>query len=453
MYTKESISGWYTARNMDDEGVRIIKNSNALATTPARAALLAIAEAGYQSIQTPRVIEENLQRRGDVLTIADRTYNLTEYENVYVLAVGKCSLDAAPVIASILGDAMTEGVCVDVRSGPAPERMRILEGTHPYASAQNASHTKALLDLAEKAGAHDLVLVLVSGGGSALLCQPGTHSPLDEADLIRHLFKGGATITELNTVRKHLSKARGGNMAAAAYPAEIATLILSDVPGDDVTVIASGPTLFDETTVDDARRVLEKYHADRIGFSFDHLIETPKEQHFFERVHNTLVLTNTVALTAMKTQAEALGYTALIRDTQMQGDAHVLAELMVTELHTARPRTVLLYGGESTVTITGPGKGGRNQELSLTALEKLEEDELICSLASDGRDYTDHAGGIADGYTRALAHEKGLTPADYLYTNDSFTFFHTLQQGVVTGYTGSNVADLVIGMKHASRET
>jgi glycerate 2-kinase len=438
---------------MDDAGTSIIKNSELLSTTPARAALLSIAEAGYCSIQTPHIIEENLSRTGDILTVAGRTYDLSEYEHVYVLAVGKCSLDAAPVIASILGNRLTKGVCIDVRTGPAPARMQLLEGTHPYASVQNAVHTKTLLEVAEQAGAHDLVLVLVSGGGSALLCQPATHTPRDEAELIRHLFKGGATITELNIVRKHLSKARGGMLAAAAYPAEVATLIFSDVPGDDMAIIASGPTLLDTTTIEDARQVLEKYHADRIGFSPDHLIETPKEKQYFQRVHNVLALTNMVALIAMKAQAEALGYTAFIRDVQMQGDAHAIADLVVTELHTARPRTVLLYGGESTVTITGPGKGGRNQELSLAALETLQDDELLCSLASDGRDYTDHAGGIADVHTRTLARAQGLRPADYLYTNDSFTFFHTLQQGVVTGYTGSNIADLIIGMKHAAPDT
>jgi glycerate-2-kinase len=434
---------------MGSQGGRIIQNSDALAVTPARAALLGIAEAGYQAIQTPRVIENNLIRNGDKLTVAGHDYNLTEYEHVYVLGVGKCSLDAAPIIASILGDRMTQGVMVDVRGGPAPDRMRVLEGTHPYASAQNAAHTKELLDLAEQAGPHDLVLVFISGGGSALLCQPATHTPLDEANLVRHLFKGGATISELNTVRKHLSKARGGNLAASAYPAEVVSLIFSDVPGDDLSTIASGPTLLDTTTVDDARSVLEKYHTDRIGFLPEHLFETPKEAHHFERVHNELVLTNKVALEAMQAQAKELGYAVLIRDTEFQGKARDLASDIVAELHTSRPRTVLLYGGESTVTITGPGQGGRNEELALAALDALADDELLCSFASDGRDNTDFAGGVADAHTRVLAGERGLIPHDYLYTNDSFTFFHSLQQGVITGYTGANVADLVIGMKHA----
>lgn len=433
---------------MEGEDRRIIQNSDALAITPARAALLAIAEAGYQAIQTPLVIETHLERSGEILTVAGHTYNLTEYQHVYVLGVGKCSLDAAATIASILGDCLTEGIMIDVRGGPSPEKIRILEGTHPYASAQNAEHTKALLDLAEKAGPHDLVLAFISGGGSALLCQPDTHTPVDEVNLVRHLFKGGATISELNTVRKHLSKARGGNLAAAAYPAEVVSLIFSDVPGDDLSTIASGSTILDTTTMADARAVLEKYHTERIGFSPEHLMETPKETHYFERVHNELVLTNKVALEAMAAQAQALGYVPMIRDTEFQGKARELASDIVAELHTARPRTVLLYGGESTVTISGPGKGGRNEELALAALTKLKDDELLCSFASDGRDNTDFAGGIADAYTRTLATEHNLTPDDFLYTNDSFTFFHTLHQGVITGYTGANVADFVIGMKH-----
>jgi glycerate 2-kinase len=433
---------------MEGEDARIIKNSEMLAVTPARASMLAIAEAGYQAIQTPRVVRECMQRHDNLLVVQGRTYNLSEYEHVYVLGIGKCSLDSAPALSSILGEYLTEGVMIDVRSGASPAGIRVLEGTHPYASAQNASHTKELLTLAEKAGPHDLVLILISGGGSALLCQPETHTPLEEADVVRHLFKGGATISELNTVRKHLSKARGGNLAKAAYPAELAVLIFSDVPGDDLATIASGPTLLDTTSVDDARQVLDTYHADRIGFSSSHLFETPKDTHFFERVHNELVLTNKVALSAMAKQAEELGYSCLIRDTEFQGKARTIAGDIVAELHTARPRTVLLYGGESTVSISGPGKGGRNEELALAALPLLKDDELLISLASDGRDNTEYAGGIADTITRTEATEKNLKSEDYLDTNDSYSFFHTLQQGVVTGYTGANVADLVIGMKH-----
>ncbi|MBP9760090.1 MAG: DUF4147 domain-containing protein [Candidatus Pacebacteria bacterium] len=433
---------------MNIESERMIKNFDTLATTPGRTSLLTIVEAGLQAIQTPQVIRDAVQLAGDVLTVQGIAYNLHEYENLYVLGVGKCAVDAARELEQLLGERITEGVVVDVRQAEGLRRVRAYQGTHPYSSAQNAEYTRHLLDVAQKAGEHDLVLMIVSGGGSALLCQPETHTAVQEATLVEHLFKGGATIEDLNTVRKHLSKARGGHLATAAYPAEVVVLIFSDVPGNDLHTISSGPTVLDTTTLRDAKAIFEKYHVERCGFSDSHLIETPKVPAMFEHVHNLLVLTNETALTAMRVRAEDLGYTAFIRDTALRGEAREVATLIVEELHTAKPRTVLLYGGETTVTITGPGKGGRNEELALSALSILRNDEILTSVASDGRDNTDLAGGVADSTTRLFAEEQGRKPEDYLYTNDSFSFFHTLQQGIETGYTGANVADLVIAMKH-----
>lgn len=430
---------------------RMIQNFDTLASTPARATLLTIAEAGLQSIQTPRVVAQSIQLSGSTLTVCGKAYNLHEYENLYVLGVGKCSIDAAQELERILGNKITEGVVVDVRPAEGLKHIKAYQGTHPYSSSENAEYTRHLLNVAQKAGDHDLVLVVISGGGSALLCQPETHTCTEEAELVQHLFKGGATIKDLNTIRKHLSKARGGHIAAAAYPAEVVTLIFSDVPGNDIHTIASGPTVLDDTTIEDAKKIFEKYHVSRCGFSEAHLIETPKIAGVFARVCNELVLTNETALRAMEVRAKELGYTVLIRDTELVGEAREVGALIAEELHVAKPRTVLLYGGETTVTISGPGKGGRNEELSLGALGVLEDNELVLSFASDGRDNTDYAGGVADAFTRALAEEKGMKSADYLYTNDSFAFFHTLQQGVETGYTGANVADLVVAIKHGDK--
>jgi glycerate 2-kinase len=425
----------------------IIKNYDDLACTSVRAHALEIAEAGLEAIQTGVVLSRAVVRKGNTLTVAGVSYTLDSFEHVYVVGVGKCSVDAGVTICDILGDALTEGVMLDVREGPVLPNMRMLVGTHPYTSAQNVAHTGALLELLDRATERDLVLVLVSGGASALLCQPNTHTPVEEANVIRHLFKSGATIRDLNTVRKHLSRARGGHMAVRAHPAETVALIFSDVPGDDITIIASGPTVYDETTVRDARMLFQTHHGERSGFSETHFFETPKNRTLFARVRNELVLTNRTALEAMRTKAEALGYVALVRGTDLQGEARDVGHMLAEELHASRPGTVILYGGETTVTITGKGVGGRNQELSLGALSALHDDELVLSLASDGRDNTDFAGGIADVVTRAQAHTQHLSPEAYLANNDALSFFHTLQQGVVTGYTGSNVADLMIGIK------
>jgi glycerate 2-kinase len=433
---------------MADTSNHIIRNFEALATTPARTALLSIAEAGLQAIRTPEVVRHAVSCVGNTLTVSGVAYDLGEYKHVYILGVGKCAYDAAVELEALLGDRISDGLIIDVHTGEGLTRIRARTGTHPYPSAENIAYTKELLDLAATAGAHDLVLVIISGGGSALLCQPVTHSSVEEANVVKHLFKGGATIEELNTVRKHLSKARGGGIAAAAHNATVVSLLFSDVPGNDLHTIASGPTILDVSTLADAATVLEKYHADRSGFSSKHLIETPKDAGLFLHVRNELVLTNETALVAMEARAKDLGYHVFIRDTELVGEARAAGKMIEEELRASAARTVLLYGGETTVTIHGPGKGGRNEELALGALADVADDELILSFASDGRDNTDFAGGIADVETKALANAQHLNAEDYLYTNDSFSFFHTLQQGVVTGYTGANVADLVIALKH-----
>ncbi len=427
---------------------RHIKNFDELATTPARASLLAIAEAGYDAIKTDTVIRSNVTRDGSILSIQSKSYDLSEYENVYLLGIGKCALDSAFELESILGSELTDGVILDVRRSEELKKVRSYAGTHPYPSEDNVTYTKELLSLAEKATEHDLVIIVVSGGGSTLLCQPETHTVADESGLVHFLFKAGATIEELNTIRKHLSKARGGFLAKTAYPATVIALLFSDVPGDDIRTIASSPTVFDESRLEDALRVFDKYDGESSGFLRDHFFETPKDESLFLTTTSTLILKNSTALDAMKECAQSLGYQAEVKETKLQGEARVVGQELVHALRMAKARTVHLYGGETTVTITGPGKGGRNEELSLAALPILEDDEIVVSLASDGRDNTDYAGGIADKYTRGKAEDAGLIPGAYLDTNDSYTFFHSLQQGVVTGYTGANVADLVIAIKH-----
>lgn len=427
---------------------RIIKNTEQLSVTPARTALLAIAEAGYQAIRTPSVIRNAVSHTDNTLTVQDLTFDLAEYRHLYVIGVGKCSVDAAIELEAILGDRITAGAVLDVRPTDRLSRITAYEGTHPYPSKQNVEYTAKLLEIAEQATQHDLVIAIISGGGSTLLAQPVTHTYAEEAALVRHLFKKGATIEELNTVRKHLSRARGGHLAAAVHPATLVTLIFSDVPGDDLHIIASGPTVLDPSTCKDAIEVLKRHDVDDATFGHEHLFETPKDPEVFSHVHNRLVVTNGTALEAMRDRAQELGYKAHIGDTRLQGEARVVAADIVKRLHNEKERTVLLYGGETTVTITGPGKGGRNTELAAGALSVVHDDELVTSLASDGRDNTELAGGIADAHTREQANLRGLRPEDYLFTNDTYTLFHTLQQGVETGYTGANVADLVIAIKH-----
>jgi glycerate-2-kinase len=433
---------------MEVLGERTIKNFDALATSPERQTLLLLAEAGFAAIQTETVVRNNVSLVGNVLHVQGLTFDLSEFENLYVLGVGKCAGDAARELETILGDRISDGVILDVRPTEGLTTIKARVGTHPYPSEENVQYTREMLDLAERAGEHDLVLAIISGGGSALLCQPETHTVSDEMHLIKHLFKKGATIQELNTVRKHLSRARGGHLAAAVHPGTLVTLVFSDVPGDDLHTISSGPTILDLSTRGDALAVFEHHEGAKSGFDTEHFFDTPKDLELFKRVHNQLILTNKTALEAMKARAVELGYAGTIVSTRMQGEARDVAKQIVSRLHNEPARSVLLYGGETTVTITGPGKGGRNEELAAAAVSLLYEDELLTSLASDGRDNTEYAGGIADKLTREKLDLQGLRAEDFLFTNDTFSLFHTLRQGIETGYTGANVADLVIAIKH-----
>ena len=300
----------------------------------------------------------------------------------------------------------------------------------------------------------DLVIMLISGGGSTLLClPPPAMTCFDEGVLFAELTAKGAPIQDINTVRKHLSRARGGALAAIAYPAEVVSLIVSDVPGNDLSSIASGPTVLDSSTVADAQAILEAYGvavSAHIAF-----IETPKEQKYFDRVANILFITNQDALSAMLDEAKRHGYAAEIVDKQFAGEARDVGRAVIEKLHTSPSRTALLYAGESTVSLSSGGlapqkpvgEGGRNQELALAVLEYLNPDELILPFASDGHDNTDHAGVIADADTLAHAKEKNLSVTDYLDTHRSYDFFTATNDALITGYIGSNVSDLLIALK------
>lgn len=427
----------------------LIQNKDQLALSPLRTAVLEIAEAGLIAIQTSRVIEQTVRLEGETLFIQNHTIDLKEVEHLYVVGVGKCSLDAALSLEVLLSDRITDGVIIDVRDDAAHtlKHIRSFSGTHPLPSEANVANTKALLDLLNHTTERDVVLAVISGGGSTLLCQPKMHTCQDEADLFAHLTAQGATIQELNTVRKHLSLARGGNMAAGCK-AKLFALIFSDVPGDDISFIASGPTVFDATSIEDARALLEKYQAQDIGFSDVNLLETQKDQALFANTKNILALTNQTALEAMQQKAQALGFEATIVNTQLKGDAEQVAREIIATLRVAPLHTVLLYGGETTVAIHGNGKGGRNQHLALAALSEIRDGELLLALASDGHDNTDHAGAVADMVTYAHAQEKQLDPSAFLQNSDSYTFFKQLENdAIITGLTGSNVADFIIALK------
>ena len=270
----------------------------------------------------------------------------------------------------------------------------------------------------------------------------------EEASILGALTRVGATIQEINTVRKHLSFARGGYIAKHAYPARVVSLIFSDVPGDDIQFISSGPTVKDRTTIEDAESILSKYDVlNTCGIEKCGLIETPKEDKYFERVKNIIVVSNMVALRGMEAKARSLGLNPVLCTARLTGEAREAGKKIAGELHKVPSRTVLLYGGETTVTIRGRGHGGRNLELVTAALGEIQDNELIMAVASDGRDNGEFAGAICDKITKEEVRKRGIDWEEMLQDNNEYPLFEDIGHYLLTGDTGSNVADLFIALK------
>lgn len=425
-----------------------IQNFEELAENELRTDALAIAEAGFAAINVGASLERKLRIENDELRSEGKTYPLLG-RRIFFVGVGKCAFAAAETIEKLLGDRLVGGIALDVSSadGLALKKIETYVGTHPLPSEVNEAATKRIIEFLANRTPQDLVIMLISGGGSTLLClHDAPMTCVDESMLFEELSAKGATIQDINTVRKHISRARGGALAKAAYPAEIISLIVSDVPGNDIEFIASGPTVMDSSTVEDARAILAKY--DITASANIEFLETPKEQKYFDRVTNVLFLSNQNALSAMKDEAEKRGYATTVEDDHFDGEARDTGRVVVEKLHDAPAKTALLYAGESTVTLSAhAGAGGRNQEMALAALGDIRPDELILPFASDGHDNTDFAGAIADETTRTHALAKNVSVEEYLNAHRSYDFFTATGDALQTGYTGSNVSDLIIALK------
>jgi len=422
-----------------------ISNFNELAENDLRKAGLLIAEAGLQAIDTKEAIKQAVFLREGDLVVKDLKIPLSGFSRIFVVSVGKCALDAAFALKDIFGDRLNGGFAYGIKPEEIPG-IEVLVGDHPFPSDKNAVNSEKIRLFLEGLGENDFVVFVVSGGGSALLSDPRDFDAEKEKEIMKKLFREGADIKEINTIRKHISFVRGGNLAKAAYPAKGVSLIFSDVPGDAIEFVASGPTVKDTTTVADAEEVLRKYNI-KDGIEEGGLMETPKDDKYFVNVLNILLVSNNVALEAMAKRAGELGFRSEIMNDVMDGEAIEAGKKICETLREEPSKTALLYGGETVVVVKGDGKGGRNQELALSALRFIEEGELILTLASDGRDNTEAAGAICDIISKTRAAEKGLDPEEYLERNDSFSFFERTRDQIITGPTGSNVADLVIAIK------
>jgi hydroxypyruvate reductase len=363
-------------------------------------------------------------------------------------------------VEEVLGDRITEGFVV-VKDGYAlpTRRIEIAEAGHPVPDARGTAAASRLLELAASAGAEDLVLVLISGGGSALTPAPAPPVTLDEKQTVtRLLLAAGATINELNAVRKHLSRLKGGQLARAAAPARVVALAVSDVIGDPLDVIASGPTAPDPTTFAQALEVLRargvrdrapRAVVERLGAGARvDVPETPKPgDPLFERVTTLVVGNNALVTDAARAEAERLGYASTLLTRHLEGEARVVAGDLVQRGRALSPPGCLIAGGETTVTVRGRGRGGRCQEFALAAALALGDarDLAVLAAGTDGTDGpTDAAGGVVDAGTVDRAKAAGLDPRAALDENDSHTLLATTGDLVVTGPTNTNLLDLYI---------
>lgn len=409
--------------------------------------LLKIAESGFESINTKQAIENGVKIKDGVLSVQGKRYELKNFKRIFVLAFGKAALESANALRKIFGEKVYLGFVMDVciQENFEAGEWKYRHATHPEVSEENMESAKEALEIFSRLTQEDLVICSTSGGGSAIFEVPYKVESGDAAKIFKAMTKGGATISELNTVRKHTSLVKGGQLAKTFFPATVINLLFSDVPGNDISVIASGPLVADPTSSQDAEKLIQKFDVlKEAGLAKISLIETPKEAKFFEKVSNFLIVSPSAALAAMKEKAEELGFEAEIFSQAFQGEARLLGPKIVRQ---NKKGGCLLGAGESTVKILGKGKGGRNQEMSLAALSEISSGQIFTSLASDGHDNTDAAGAIADSLTLDRAKALGLDMKAYQDNNDSYNFFDKTGDLVITGTTGANVADLFICLR------
>jgi glycerate-2-kinase len=446
---------------------QLIQNGETKLDRRARELALKSLEAAIKAVDPKLIIKSKVLLEGSSLRVGGYIFDLKKFENIYVVGGGKASGLMAEAVEALLGKKITDGF-INVPRGSKHQTsiIRLNEASHPVPDKSGVEGVKRMLEMAEKAGENDLLICLISGGGSSLMPLPRDEITIaDKKKITEDLLKCGATINEINTVRKHISEFKGGWLAKKAYPATVLNLILSDVLGDPLDFIASGPTVPDSTTFSDAVKVLKKYGLwDKAPKSIKKVLldgerglipETPKAgDEAFKKVFNIVIGNNRTASTAACETLKSEGLNAVLLTSLLEGEAkHVgtvlaaLAREIVASGNPVQKPAGIVVGGETTVTVTGKGKGGRNQEIALAAALKISglEGVVIASLSTDGVDGpTDAAGAVADGKTIARAEAAGLKAEEFLADNNSYNFFSKLGDLIFTGPTGTNVNDISI---------
>ena len=406
---------------------------------------LDIFHAALDAADPSRAVLAHVASDGKVLRVERRRYRLADFDRIQIIGSGKASAKMAQALERLLGKRVSGGwINVPDGSRATLKRVHLHESGHPVPDERGVEGAREIAKIARESGPRDLLLCAISGGASALMPLPMTGLTLEEKkEITRRLLASGATIHEMNTVRKHLSAIKGGHLAALAAPATVVALILSDVIGDDLSVIGSGPTVLDSTTATDAEAVLKRF-----GIPCPKFTETPKTA--FD-AQNVIVGSNRQSIIAAAKKAKELGYRPIVLSTTIDGETRDIARMHAAiareMLASGGTRVCFLSGGETTVTLRGSGLGGRNQEFVLAAAIALASTPkvTIFSGGTDGIDGpTDAAGAIADASTLRRAAVLRLNPSQYLADNDSYHFFEKVGGLVKTGPSGTNVADVRI---------
>jgi glycerate 2-kinase len=444
-----------------------IKNFKELVRDNLHEMVLQLVEHALTAADPWRAVVDNLRFTGNTLVIKDFAVGVEG--GVHVVGFGKASKRMAMALHHVLGEKIKGGVVITPYEEGYVGKIRLVKGDHPIPRENTFKSSQMLIDyLVKNVGLDDLVIVLISGGGSALFEIPEEGvSMKDIAWISRELMKRGADIFELNAVRKRFSRVKGGKFLRFIKAKHVVSLIVSDVIGDRLDTIASGPTSPDETTFNDVYNTLVKYGLwNELSVEMKTLIDnglkgkiedTPKPgDPIFEKVRNIIVASNTIVLKSIARRAREMGFNTIVLTSMLEGEAKevgrvlgsIIKSIYFHSLPVSKP-VVVLAGGETVVTVMGKGIGGRNQELCLSLLLSIKglQDIVAVCIGTDGIDgVSPAAGAIIDGSTYQEAISKGLNPRDFLNNNDSYTFFSKLKRTIITGYTDTNVNDVFIAV-------
>ncbi|MDH7517091.1 MAG: glycerate kinase [Candidatus Thermoplasmatota archaeon] len=440
---------------------QIVRNGQTPELRRIRTDVLDIFTASLDAVDPYKVVKSRFD--GKQIILDKEKIDLTGFKNIFLVGFGKASVGMANAVCDSLN--VKKGVIItnDKKHKASSEYVTTFVGGHPTPNQDSLIGTEKVLEIIDGCDEDDLFIVLISGGGSSLLCKPKI-SLRDLQKTNDMLLKSGANIKEINTVRKHLSFVKGGQLVKNCK-CEVVSLIISDIVGDPIEFIASGPTCPDSTTYMDAQKVLEKYNLiEKMPSAVIKLLDeglqgmisetAKKDNPVFKRVFNFIVANNQIACKAAIEEAEKLGYKTMLLTTSLTGEARDVGRFLVDKALNYYNENfediVFVSGGETTVKVKGNGKGGRNQEMVLGGIEVLAGSDMVFAcMATDGIDgMSDAAGAIADGYTIDRANKKNLDPKKFLENNNSYEFFRRLGDLLITGSTGTNVMDLHVLVKY-----